>query len=268
MSSRFQTAIACSGAAFLIAGCSGTPTASPASPGDGPSLTQSQSTGPSRWELVRWQEAGGALKSIPHGDNGEPIILTFSEGLDAAQGTMSGNAGCNRVRGSYSKISGGIRFGALVSTKMACEPGRMALEHALMKAFSQPLQTVASQPSEAAAAGRQVIWKTADGDLLQFHERESLKDRGQPAAQRQGVEKTVYVDAQRVPCTGVAPMQCLRVRESTDAPWNLWYGGIDGFDFKPGKPYTLRILETKVENPPADASSIRWKLIREEVVDR
>ena len=29
------------------------------------------------WELVRWTRAGGQLREIPHGDNGEPITLVF-----------------------------------------------------------------------------------------------------------------------------------------------------------------------------------------------
>lgn len=33
-----------------------------------------------------------------------------------------------------------------------------------------------------------------------------------------GTEKTLFVAAERKPCTGVAPMECLQVRESTDRP--------------------------------------------------
>ncbi|MFM7626571.1 MAG: DUF4377 domain-containing protein [Gammaproteobacteria bacterium] len=53
-----------------------------------------------------------------------------------------------------------------------------------------------------------------------------------PAAAPVGIEKTFFVAAERKPCTGVGPMECLRVREE------------------------------RVTNPPADGSSLRWTLVR------
>lgn len=81
-----------------------------------------------------------------------------------------------------------------------------------------------------------------------------------PAPQAQGHEKIILVAATRVPCQGVAPMQCLQVRERADQPWQLVYSGIEGFEFHPGTEYRLRISEIPVDNPPADGSSIRWVL--------
>ena len=37
-----------------------------------------------RWELVYWEGT-----PVPHGDNGEPVILSFKDGR------VSGHAGCN-----------------------------------------------------------------------------------------------------------------------------------------------------------------------------
>ncbi len=48
--------------------------------------------GPSRWELVRWQQPDGTLRDIPHGDNGQPIIFEFNSGIDAAQAPSAGRA--------------------------------------------------------------------------------------------------------------------------------------------------------------------------------
>ena len=64
-------------------------------------------------------------------------------------------------------------------------------------------------------------------------------------------------------CVGVGPQQCLNVRESAEAEWTLWYDPIEGFEYEAGYDYLLRIRETTVANPPADASSIRWTLIEE-----
>lgn len=76
-----------------------------------------------------------------------------------------------------------------------------------------------------------------------------------------GVEKEVLVAHFVSDCVGVAPQQCLSVRESTDDEWTLWYDPIDGFEHEAGYDYRLMISETRVADPPADASSIRWTLI-------
>lgn len=129
-------------------------------------------SGLARWELVRWQTTEGAERRLP-GD--APVFLLFSDGIDAEQGAVSGNTGCNQVRGGYAKTSSGIRFTQMISTRRACEPARMAIESGLQAAFSSPLERVAAQPSEAAPGGRQVMWKTAAGELLQFQEREPAR---------------------------------------------------------------------------------------------
>lgn len=75
-----------------------------------------------------------------------------------------------------------------------------------------------------------------------------------------GTMREIYVAAQRVPCMGVGPMECLQTRERPDQRWQLFYGGIEGFDFQPGTEYRLRIVEEPVLNPPADGSSIHTRL--------
>ncbi len=148
------------------------------------SLAQAQGEGRSRFVLVRWQEPGAAPKALPsaEGDgvdpSNPPISIEFSAGLEAASGVASGYAGCNRFTGPYEKLVSGMRFGALVSTRMACDPERMQLENDFLEALKSPLATVGMQPSSAGAQGRQVIWKTAGGTLLQFAEH-PLPPRGQ-----------------------------------------------------------------------------------------
>jgi heat shock protein HslJ len=73
--------------------------------------------------------------------------------------------------------------------------------------------------------------------------------------------KTLYVNSERVPCTGVAPMMCLQVRESEDADWQFFYSGIDGFFFVPGYLYEIVVDVIPVENPPADGSSLAYVLV-------
>lgn len=77
------------------------------------------------------------------------------------------------------------------------------------------------------------------------------------------VVKTIYVNSKMVDCTGVAPMRCLQYRETPDGDWKNWYSGIEGFNFEDGYFYTLEVKETKIANPPADGSSIKWTLVKE-----
>ena len=127
--------------------------------------------------LVRWQEPGAAPKELPstEEDNADPaaqpISIEFSAGLEAANGVVSGYSGCNRFSGPYEKLTSGMRFGNLVSTRMACDPPRMELETAFLEALKSPLATVGMQPSADGKQGRQIIWKTTSGALLQFAER-------------------------------------------------------------------------------------------------
>lgn len=246
------------GVVAAVAGCATGPAPDQASANA--SLNETRAGGPSRWELIRWQNADGTVRDIPHGDNGQPVIFEFNDGIDASQGTVSGTSGCNRFTGGYGKTSSGIRFDRIAGTRMACPGMRMEVEGALLKAMQSPFTTVGTQPS-AGATGRQIIWKTADGDLLQFVEREGVGRRGAKADAAAGHEKIVYIDSQRVECSGAGRMQCYRWRESPDAPWQLWYGPIEGLDFESGVSYKLRVREYQVPNPPADASAIRWQLL-------
>jgi len=76
----------------------------------------------------------------------------------------------------------------------------------------------------------------------------------------------VLVSGERKPCSGAGAMLCLQVRTEPGAPWQNYYGEIEGFSWQQGVDYVLRIREHTVANPPADGSSRRWVL--EEVLDR
>lgn len=160
-----------------------TPASAIPNPGQA-TLTQAQGEGRSRFVLVRWQEPGAAPKELPSAEGesadpaAQPIAIEFSAGLEAANGVVSGYSGCNRFSGPYEKLTSGMRFGNLVSTRMACDPPRMELETAFLEALKAPLATVGMQPSASGKQGRQVIWKTTSGALLQFAER-PLPPRGE-----------------------------------------------------------------------------------------
>ncbi len=74
-------------------------------------------------------------------------------------------------------------------------------------------------------------------------------------------EFSLEVSEQRVPCIGVGPQECLQVRESSDVAWQLFYDNIEGFTYEPGFRYVLRVAERRVPNPPADSSSLAYRLL-------
>jgi hypothetical protein len=78
-----------------------------------------------------------------------------------------------------------------------------------------------------------------------------------------GNEKTFIISSQTVDCTGVAPMKCLQVKEKATDNWSNFYSNIEGFTYEPGFEYILKVKTEKIENPPADGSSIKYILVRQ-----
>ncbi|HEX8598494.1 MAG TPA: DUF4377 domain-containing protein [Chloroflexia bacterium] len=74
-------------------------------------------------------------------------------------------------------------------------------------------------------------------------------------------EKTVYVGPQRVDCEGMGPQKCYQVKERLEDPWLLFYDEIEGFSYEEGYTYELRVEETQVADPAADAPSFKWRLL-------
>jgi hypothetical protein len=84
----------------------------------------------------------------------------------------------------------------------------------------------------------------------------------EPSSQDGAVRTTLEVDAHRVPCTGVARSRCLRVRMLPDTTWRLFYNSIEGFTFEEGYRWRLEVERRRVPNPPADGSSVAYRLVR------
>jgi heat shock protein HslJ len=82
----------------------------------------------------------------------------------------------------------------------------------------------------------------------------------------QGVEKTLYVGHKLVDCVGVGPQKCMLVKESPDAEYMMFYDSIEGFEYEEGYEYIIRVMVEEVEDPPADASSLKYTLV--EVLDK
>lgn len=71
----------------------------------------------------------------------------------------------------------------------------------------------------------------------------------------------MWVEPDLVECTGVGPMECLQVAYTEGGEPELFYDAIDGFTFTEGTRYVLDLEVTEVADPPADASSLAYRLV-------
>ncbi|MDR0229182.1 MAG: DUF4377 domain-containing protein [Flavobacteriaceae bacterium] len=88
-------------------------------------------------------------------------------------------------------------------------------------------------------------------------------DKYTPGTKQAEPSTTIFTIApKKVDCIGVAPMKCLMVKEGKTSDWSFMYQGIEGFDFQEGFEYVIEVKRTKIANPPADGSSIRYTLVK------
>jgi heat shock protein HslJ len=78
------------------------------------------------WKLVSYGSLASPNLALPQGDT----VISLE-----ADGTISGNVGCNQFSGSYSVKGEKISFSQMVSTEMACEMPLMNQEAAAFSAF-------------------------------------------------------------------------------------------------------------------------------------
>ena len=71
----------------------------------------------------------------------------------------------------------------------------------------------------------------------------------------------LWIKPDVVTCQGVAEQTCLQVAESEDGPYELFYDQIEGFTHVIGTEYVIDVEVTEIADPPADASSLAYRLI-------
>jgi heat shock protein HslJ len=80
-------------------------------------------------------------------------------------------------------------------------------------------------------------------------------------APEEPVEKTIFIGPVLVDCVGVAPQVCVLVKENAEDEYEFFYDQIEGFEYEEGYEFELIVRIEEVENPPADASSLRYVLL-------
>lgn len=78
-------------------------------------------------------------------------------------------------------------------------------------------------------------------------------------------DRPLFIAAKTEPCSaGAMKKDCMKVKYSADNPeWELFYNNIEGFTYEPGNEYELIVNVEKVDNPPADASDLKYTLVKE-----
>lgn len=84
---------------------------------------------------------------------------------------------------------------------------------------------------------------------------------GQAGDARDAVRITVA--PAQVTCTGVTRQRCYQVRFADNEPWQLYYGEIKGFEFKPGNQYVLEVRQQDAKQSDPGQSRLAWELVQE-----
>jgi heat shock protein HslJ len=75
--------------------------------------------------------------------------------------------------------------------------------------------------------------------------------------------ETMFIGPQRLPCDNpYRNNECLQIRQSYDAQWELYKGNITGLQYEPGYTYQLEVQKDKIGKPDVDAPEIQWVLFR------
>jgi hypothetical protein len=119
------------------------------------------------------------------------------------------------------------------------------------------------QEPQPETAGFHSSWDR-DGDGINDCERDGSCDHTDDySVPRKGgiSEQVLIIGPERRACQGMIPMQCLMVKREQAADWENFYDPIEGFDWQAGYVYELKLELEEVLDPPADGSSIRYRLL-------
>lgn len=84
------------------------------------------------------------------------------------------------------------------------------------------------------------------------------------AKQASPTEKKMIISAETRPCqAGVMEKECMQIKNyPNQKKWSNFYENIEGFNYQKGTEYEIVVKEENVENPPADASSLKYTLVK------
>jgi heat shock protein HslJ len=151
-----------------------------------------------------------------------PTIKFADEGF-------SGNGGCNSYGGSYTtEGSKGFKAGPIRSTKMACAQGGA---NGRETAFFD----IIGRADTYRITGNTLVLSSDGGAYSLTFKRQAMAE-----------EKPFLwiVDKRQVDCRGVVHQNCLQVKKTDAAEWQILREPIKGFKYIPGKYYLIRVQPT------------------------
>ncbi len=208
----------------------------------------------SLWQALNYNNGKEAVVST--------IIDTEITAVFGDDGNLSGAAGCNQYNAPYTTEGNRITIGPAATTRMFCgEPeGIMEQEAAYLAALeTAATYTISGDELELLDAnGARVATYISQGNA------DGAGEGGtETTIPAEGEVQTWYVGPQTVDCVGVAPQKCLLVKQNPEDEYQLFYNSIEGFEYEEGYQYELLVLVEPVENPPADASSLKYTLVEQ-----
>jgi ecotin len=77
-------------------------------------------------------------------------------------------------------------------------------------------------------------------------------------------QKIIIISADTAPCqAGVLLKDCMLLKYSKyQKEWSNFYDVIEGFEYEKGNEYEIVVKEQKISNPPADASNLKYTLVK------
>jgi heat shock protein HslJ len=81
-------------------------------------------------------------------------------------------------------------------------------------------------------------------------------------AQNQDLNTEIWIVADRtIECIGEGVFQCIVYRVKGQDKWQMIFEGVEGFEYVEGNHYKIKIRKETIQNPPQDASSIKYILV-------
>jgi heat shock protein HslJ len=198
------------------------------------------------------QSTGWRLSEFVKNDKKEFINQDAVININFSVDKINGSSGCNTFFGSYQlEDKFQIKFGPIGSTKMICEDYIQKYEDRFLSNLDKVQYINIDENS--------LYLYEDEANYMIFHRFQVIDNGG---LYSDSYTKSIWVASENADCQGVSEQKCLLIKESNDEDWSLFYDDIEGFDWEKGYEYELLVTESKVKNSPADASSIKWKLVK------
>lgn len=141
--------------------------------------------------------------------------------------------GCNRFTGAFSTTNNIISFDDLSSTKVRCRQSSMEWDQFLVKEINNAKITKIG----------------TDYLILQSQNNYRIVFKSLPKIDTKGVTAHLWdISPKMINCNIDTIKQCLRIKKSPISEWEILDENIEGFVFKEGQSYRIRVLETRNKN--------------------